>query len=343
MAEHPYVVDQITSTNPSRESKHHAPIVSSPRTRSSAPGVLIWISCSELPTAPPTDWGSNFGPGFAVVNGATFADIVPTDLGTIGSGTFSFGQDVNDARWVVGTAQPDGGGTQVAFLKRPDEVMEDLQAGGGSIALAVNNNGQVVGKGGGGLGFLWTDATPPLLVDLEVGLCSTGCTGTAFGLNDRDPAVIVGNVTDPTVGFRAAWWTTMNTTSQNFLDGLGGTANDINNDDDKGRTVGQTTKFSAPRLQAGLWADPGVGEVKVEIHRSGRYKIKVKGIEVDGIDLEFVSFMMHIGDQRQGVGLEFNNRGRCVRANGSPGCGNDDEDEDDDEDDHKKKKRRGRH
>ena len=80
--------------------------------------------------------------------------------------------------------------------------------------------------------------------------------------------------------------------------------------------------------------------VKVEIRRDGRYKIKLKDIDVDDIDLEFVSFMMQIGDQTQFVGLEFDNRGRCVRANGSPGCGNDEDDEDDEDDDDDDQKRR---
>ena len=74
-------------------------------------------------------------------------------------------------------------------------------------------------------------------------------------------------------------------------------------------------------------SEDGDGEIEVGIRADGRYEISMDGIDVDGIDLSFVSFTIQIGDQVQGVGLEFNEDGECIHANGSGGCQGGDDDE----------------
>ena len=216
-------------------------------------GLLIWTSCSELPTAPPTDWEPNFDHGSGGANGTPIAEVVPTDLGTLG-GLTSFGRDVNDARWVVGAAKKLDG-FEYAFLKRPNLPMEDLGAADFSVAAAVNNNGQVVGTHYINFfdqtAFLWTAGT---LVDLQ-GCCTKY---EAFGLNDASPAVIVGTILDPEPFnvFRPVRWTATNTSPQ-FLpeNNNGGAAYDVNN---SAMFVGQA-RFDDLRgsLQAALWATEG--------------------------------------------------------------------------------------
>lgn len=78
-------------------------------------------------------------------------------------------------------------------------------------------------------------------------------------------------------------------------------------------------------------SEDGDVEIDFEIRDDGRFEIDVEGISVDGIDLSFVSLMIEIGTRRQGVGLEFDEDGECVRANGSGGCDEDDDDDDDDD------------
>jgi probable HAF family extracellular repeat protein len=68
------------------------------------------------------------------------------DLGTLGTGTFSYGFAINDAGHVVGhSATVDPGTIVHAFLY--DSTMHDLGTLGGneSSALGVNDSGQVVG------------------------------------------------------------------------------------------------------------------------------------------------------------------------------------------------------
>ena len=62
------------------------------------------------------------------------------------------------------------------------------------------------------------------------------------------------------------------------------------------------------------------GETRVVISDDDAYDISIEGTDVDGIDLSFVSFIMQIGTRLQGVGLEFNEDGECIRANGTGGC-----------------------
>ena len=78
-------------------------------------------------------------------------------------------------------------------------------------------------------------------------------------------------------------------------------------------------------------SEDGDLEIEFEIRADGQFELEVEGVDVDGIDLDFVSFMMKIGDRHQGVGLEFNEDGDCISANGSGGCQGDDDDDDDDE------------
>ena len=218
-------------------------------------GLLIWTSCSELSTAPPTDWEPNFGHGSGGANGTPIADVVPTDLGTFVGGSNSFGRDVNDARWVVGKAEKSDG-FPYAFLKRPSLPMEDLGALDFSVAEAVNNNGVVVGTHFTSevdkSAFFWDGADEPL-VDLQG--C---CFSEALGLNDEIPAVIVGRIQDRDrfFAFRPVRWTTTNTSPQFLPDEQnGGAVSDVNN---SAMFVGQA-RFDNLRgsLQAALWATEG--------------------------------------------------------------------------------------
>ena len=61
-------------------------------------------------------------------------------------------------------------------------------------------------------------------------------------------------------------------------------------------------------------------KTKVEIFDDGLFKVHWQGLDIDDIDLSFVSFMLHIGGRIQGVGLEFNSQGRCISANQPGGC-----------------------
>ncbi|MFG0274577.1 MAG: hypothetical protein ACF8QF_05935 [Phycisphaerales bacterium] len=93
------------------------------------------------------------------------------DLGTLG-GAFSEALGVNDSGDVVGFSSR-GDGTDAGFLYR-DGQMIDLGLFDGEFsgrAVAINNNGQIVGQDGGGffsnaIAWIWEDGQKTALADL---------------------------------------------------------------------------------------------------------------------------------------------------------------------------------
>jgi hypothetical protein len=90
--------------------------------------------------------------------------------------------------------------------------------------------------------------------------------------------------------------------------------------------VSQCWELSIPRAnfernRAGTGYEFGNRQTNVEIFDNGRFQIRMTGeVDLDVMDLDFVSLTMEIGARHQGVGLEFDDRGKCIGANGSGGC-----------------------
>ena len=95
-----------------------------------------------------------------------------TNLGTLAGGTASVGQGINGLGDVVGYSNLVAAGPGVATLWRDGNVINltpDIPAGQGSQAVAINDNGQVLGLFGSGSAFLWQNGSRTPLGDLGGG------------------------------------------------------------------------------------------------------------------------------------------------------------------------------
>jgi probable HAF family extracellular repeat protein len=117
-----------------------------------------------------------------------------TDLGTLG-GLQSFGNAINGANHVTGTADTANGGLRDAFLYA-EGVMTDLRSlyGSGSAGYAINNEGQVVGLSRGSSSGASAQTTATMwngakIIDLNAALAhplpDNELLVQAIGINDR--------------------------------------------------------------------------------------------------------------------------------------------------------------
>ena len=151
---------------------------------------------TRLPDFIPTDI-NNSGQmsGYVAAGGTTnhavfYSGGTLIDLGTFG-GDFSFGNAINDAGTVTGTAFSDAGGLH-GFIYSNGSV---VNLANGTNAFGINAHGDVVGQistGDGTFsGFLYHDGDVTALDRL-----GTGTTGLAYDINDRGKIVGESNI-DP--------------------------------------------------------------------------------------------------------------------------------------------------
>lgn len=162
---------------------------------------------------------------------------VMTDLGTLMTGGESTAYDINNQGEIVGTADVVSGFGSVehAFRWR-NGVMSDLGTLGGNFskALAINNNGWIVGQSktasGDYRGFIWHNNAFTILQPIAGGIDTEG-----RGINDLN---VVTGYAYPTGGnaHLAIWDGTGNATDLGLLNNAYSPGNDIN---DGGSIVGQ--------------------------------------------------------------------------------------------------------
>ena len=152
------------------------------------------------------DAGSMTGEFFAVpgvFHAFLYRDGTVVDLGTLG-GTQSFGNAINNANHVTGTAETANGGPRDAFLYA-EGVMKDLGSlfGSGSTGYAINNAGQVVGLSRGSAAGASAQTTATMwsggkIIDLNAALAhplpDNASLIQAIGINDS--GWIVANARD---------------------------------------------------------------------------------------------------------------------------------------------------
>lgn len=208
-------------------------------------------------------------PLLLLLNGVAWSlgPYVVTDFGSLPDGGWA--TDINSFGQVVGHSTAADGEHSFAFMWHPDVPngvtgelisLEDLEDGGDSVAFALNDLGQVVGRSSSGLedrGFLWQPSSP------------NGKTGSAYDLGalpgggDRSSATGINSI-GQIVGYSLAhtgvraflWQPVLNNSTTGSLIDLGdlpggedySVASDIN---DLGQVVG--TSWTADDRHPFVW------------------------------------------------------------------------------------------
>jgi probable HAF family extracellular repeat protein len=134
---------------------------------------------------------------------------VPINLGSLGGVANNFPFAINDQGDIVGQSDLTGDTTAHAFLWTQERGMQDLGTLPGdisSVALGMNNKGQVVGgscdANGNCPAFLWQDG---VMTDLNTLVCGGSSLFLDFGGDINDHGEISGQAIDPSTGALVAF------------------------------------------------------------------------------------------------------------------------------------------